>query len=1282
MKKFSKIFILLLCSFLFIYEINAEEQDKVCDGQVINYIEGDYKGDFIVTDEKGGPVSSDILVSYNTFVKRLHDFEWNVIMPVPDYDNCTSSLKSSSCSYTSADMAKMACYDYVTDSTSSSYYHKSLGVSVSGSVTRKVFRPCNEGENGQPPGILCKIVCTGTVRVPNPHCIQGDYSKAACNAYGYDWDEDATKEVPVTKEKGGEDGKITSSEAEEFIEGQNAGVSNVKCTSYFRTEWTEYTCDLTVKPYEVQGIRDFMYTTKGDLHKDGTRNDIAIYCVTPDDRPLVKANVYEVDATKCESSNSTADCGFSNIMIEGYYRAYYKYDKNNPENSGLRKEIVNNNYNTKVITLAMRIWATHLGMRGFNYPGIAEKDDTNINNMYSWISFMPTGSKVVNGKKVATYPNIYKQSENAILKKIFIYAFDSATKDIYDVESGAGVESGLKDVLCKKLDTPEDYGVVCTDEEEKVDSYIYAYYLFINTVQGNNKMQEHLFEINHFIYGQDNEDEYIDNSPSNATVEFNEDEKTIEIVYQLQKGVEIDCSTLDEDEWNDYGCSVTQRVVITDKNGNEISEDINAYDYCKKNYCYKEIIVDPGKAKCDIIDRVVVETETRKKCGSKSVKRYESCVDPDDQLMYSFEPDPSCETEGGTTKTPLPAIIICEGCNINSRLEKPECEGEDNEGIATGMAGDPSLNCILHKTSFNDENGVNMPTDASYYDYSKEFGVNTDVCRVYCSDKVEYYLPDKQYAANSLQLKYDIESRVFKDRAEKDKSPHALTSVVMVKRECVSEIFYNNVFDYYMDWKKAYDLDVQPTNIKELYDALSEKAAKEADRTEVLNNLVFDLYNCNLFTKNEISKSGVGIPKDATFVVDNALELLANTDEYCTNNVCVKGSVTYGGGAQYMEEKDGYYFTGQNGVDPALTADVDVYTNNGDTSDKAIRDVLELRYCGAGSCFRGSRDEKTNYINDNFDEDYDAATSDSQFVEKTLGKNSKKKIKVPSNDYAIFGYTIEADLYNSTRYYTEQYTGNVKVRENSEEDDTYVILDPYLYPIAGSVNPGKSFKDVDDAFKCTPILASDGKTINYDCNIFYKMNPILYKKLVYKNTAFTRKSETDFFQKAIDELNNFACKYSVTRTPETPECPPNDPSCPDNGTGGEMFAYKNIDLERPFPVKRTGTNWDFTSDNDYSRYVSEIVKEIEESGKNNLYATDEYLEYSYVLTPETIESIRVYNSGHVYYDKPTGCTIDGDKYFDCNSEFLDYLHDDSNPLQIIINKSDGISKYTSSKEVK
>ena len=61
------------------------------------------------------------------------------------------------------------------------------------------------------------------------------------------------------------------------------------------------------------------------------------------------------------------------------------------------------------------------------------------------------------------------------------------------------------------------------------------------------------------------------------------------------------------------------------------------------------------------------------------------------------------------------------------------------------------LTNIVSLTEQTNQNGKR------YYDYSNMFGVNTNICKVYCSDKVTYYMAPKKDVYSGLQLKYDIE---------------------------------------------------------------------------------------------------------------------------------------------------------------------------------------------------------------------------------------------------------------------------------------------------------------------------------------------------------------------------------------------------------------------------------------------------------------------------------------------------------------------------------------------
>ena len=109
--------------------------------------------------------------------------------------------------------------------------------------------------------------------------------------------------------------------------------------------------------------------------------------------------------------------------------------------------------------------------------------------------------------------------------------------------------------------------------------------------------------------------------------------------------------------------------------------------------------------------------------------------------------------------------------------------------MSTGHIKDPSLKCILNASA---ENKLK-------YDFSELFGVNTNFCRVYCSDEVEYYIPDKETIKDGQSLKYDIAIRSYL----KEKKDHMISSVVKEKRTCASEIYYNN-FPRAINWGSIY----------------------------------------------------------------------------------------------------------------------------------------------------------------------------------------------------------------------------------------------------------------------------------------------------------------------------------------------------------------------------------------------------------------------------------------------------------------------------------------------
>lgn len=1000
-----------------------------------------------------------------------------------------------------------------------------------------------------------------------------------------------------------------------------ASVGTIEKTQY-QVTYPMYICKS--QKYKVRNMREAKYYIK---NSSGEKVDV--YCVNPaDEAPndTTGANEYPIEVSSCESSNSTPDCGYANIMIEGYYRKHLKG---------------NNKYSYAVIGAAMRLWGAHIGASGYTDTGIADEDDntepksidvTKDDDNGDWLKFVPDD-------KTGKFVNVFKETSKFMLENATNAGYRPGTNDIYDINTGVDFPMNIHAITCDA----KNMGVFCGTGVEHSD-YLYSLSLFVNTVQGNPDMQNHLNE----ILKKENPNYVASNEPTGATADILVGNK-VKITYSLKRGVEIDCNTLDDDTANDLGCKLEQKIIIKTAQG-QVIEERDSYDYCKKNYCYVVVEYDKGMITCDIAEKVTIEVPTYQTCENNT-KKYVSCssspTNPN-QIMFGFDPNAKCDEYDGDPIKTIETAFNCDACHDGAQLEIPNCDVNKNEKYVKRTASDPSLNCILHKSSLTEQTNQN---GKRYYDYSSMFGVNTNICKVYCSDKVTYYMAPKKDVYSGLQLKYDIESSVFPSRPQAEKSSHALTSIVQVKRDCVSEIFYDNIpFDYNKNWEVAYGVSGEINNWKDLYNAVYENSAKENDRKEVLNELIYDLYSCNFFNdaaiKNSTKVDGKNIiskPKNSKNAYGVAIDILNKTEEYCNGKDCVTGKIRYEGGAQYITPNDSYLYTGQNGIDPALSTEENVF--NG----------LNVKYCDKGECFKGS-------VNGKFTEDYSSASSSTN-TEKVKWNNSTK-VNVPANDYAIFSYSLEADLYNSTRYQIEDYTGNVTVVKNNKYDENLLTMDKYLYPIAQSVQN-----------RCT--VVKDKSSSNYGkyvCDVNYDIRvPVItsYNKLTdfeKKNVgtiAFLRNFSNDDLTDKINSAATYACAYTVT-----------------DKTGGEKgFAFRNIDLNNPVPVERDGTNWDASGNSDYAKYVGEVIQEIKNSGENNLYATDYYLEYSYELTPNTIDAIRSYNQNHTYYDKviPNTCKTVDNKKFECKSQFMRELHDDINSFEITIYKQDGISQYTKDK---
>ena len=202
------------------------------------------------------------------------------------------------------------------------------------------------------------------------------------------------------------------------------------------------------------------------------------------------------------------------------------------------------------------------------------------------------------------------------------------------------------------------------------------------------------------------------------------------------------------------------------------------------------------------IDTIRVRYKPPRK--TQSVRKYIACGDTSNtQEMYAYFPQetPSQTETDVWTEEFFNTGFICDdgGCtNYNTRIDNTSnsCElGDGKYDVAyTKTIKDPSLACIVKMAS---------KEKRELYDFSNEFGVNTNFCRVYCSDQIEYRLADKTKANSGRPFIYDV--RTYKGDNNEN---YLFSAVVAEKRSCVSEIYYDHLPND-VDWKQIYGLTNQ-----------------------------------------------------------------------------------------------------------------------------------------------------------------------------------------------------------------------------------------------------------------------------------------------------------------------------------------------------------------------------------------------------------------------------------------------------------------------------------------
>ena len=719
----------------------------------------------------------------------------------------------------------------------------------------------------------------------------------------------------------------------------------------------------------------------------------------------------------------------------------------------------------------------------------------------------------------------------------------------------------------------------------------------------------------------------------------------------------------------------------------KVKNTIGNISACQKSLC---IMSTKVYADCtEDITKIEVVTTYKETTTTHGVKKYVSCSAANprinegltNQFLYKIEPfEKTVDVPKEETEVVYEVIPDCGAdCeDVGVKRSTQECDKVNvknvNKYVTAGSyeksINDPSLSCILNASVIN----------KATYDYSDYFGVNTDVCRIYCSDSAHYYMADKTVIYNGLSFKYDIE----KSALNTNKSTKSLDNIIEMRRDCVSEIYFDSISNRkkFTQIAAAYGFDETDEAAlsgvdtwQELYTAIYDRVnRRENRRNELLTKLIYDLYNCNLYSEIPIAK-----PKDNTVgpVFENTIKKIYKASnnygfEDCTlnnnENTCINfEGITYEGGAQYAPGSGGAK-AGLKDVGDARDTILYDYSLelNPDTAT-----ISKVKYCKGKGCFDynkyviskgyGNDQSKTDenlkdgeYLlpDERVKSSHDKAYRASTEIDPTTGKkyiqyvdsqnhfvkvnyfNKNREVEqkdIPINDYAYFTVSTKVGFYNKSTFQAKAYTGDVyDTTYGSNYNDvslpTRVDVPKGTYP--ATVIPKE----------CAVVEGSKTSMNYYQCSVKSYMGETGTYHRNYGNTGLTQSPKIlDKFYTTLnnDDATTFSCWYINKYTYD----------------GDPQAIYRNVELNDIFPSNRIiGKNWSTAEANEY---INATEKYVDREGILKYY--DKHLEYSYTLNQDALKSIREENKENKNYtdDNLYSGSVGDNKYSGLQSRFLD-----------------------------
>ena len=1021
-------------------------------------------------------------------------------------------------------------------------------------------------------------------------------------------------------------------------------------------------------------------------------------------RPYSTTWNYEFDVTQCESSMQSKDCGYANILVEAAYRGY-------DSNYGL-------------VDIALRLWAadSNLGRDGtFERVGLPTSEANPA------VSF-GEGSKNLYTTTIAN-----------------LWRYIRPGKTLASVE---GPED-LQTVNCYSLgpDYPysEGNGIACGYD----GGYLNSIYLYINTLQNNKKIKEHLDEalkkkgINtvaqykpESVKVTKSADNPKFNDPDFGELEGEIVDDKIEITYVMNKVVEKECD-INDPETKIY-CKANQILSFDIGGGKTImvasdmdsrideiqkcrnsssctlvepedGEDLRYYDYCKKNRCYKTVKYTricnentTGQQR-----KSTVKVITDKSTQELSVKPLFACGNQTAyQVMYTFDPSGKITNSHGDyyethTKTIPPVVKFKCDCDPDTYYSKDGYTTAFNamgyakatytddrtiysENYTRKVSGNQfntfkeNNTCgilkngnvvksgtdtygygpydLVQRASVNDismAKVLNMCYDGDklQFDYSDDFKVNQDICKIYCRDETNYYLGGKTRVRAGMSFDYDIatklneaevtmqlvEKQEYNTTTKKQTSKYILepvnvtyrgfgndreklyTTIVVTERECTSEIFYNHDNEKGHNWQYYYD------NVLG-----SDASVKEAQRQQ----LVYDLQNCNFLSKSQSVNANPAFEKTGQSTID-----YIKSSYGCNNKGECKCNSQGKGGALCSTMT---FTWSENDILNLGSIDIDYDMKS---------TISEPTYCGVG-CYKIVQESQSGNIK----------LMKDQVGSQTTNVGNRNR---PTNDYATIKIKTEYDFYNTNVYYATAVSGVISQTKPANNRTSVTELPKYSYPTS---------------YKSASGTESTASTFSIGAYERYYKKRDIYNKLVDKALSnYTCSYDRDNDTTIVPIEDDDKCYEGGIYVPKMPDCPPK-----------LGYSFKNVDAGNLFPTDKAqgdslsswksiyALNWD---DADGRAAQAEI-----EASADTLVTTDEYLEYRFTLSKAQINELKKYNKEKQGYQTSIelyGCedpdSNDG-VFLNCKSRFLqeDILKNSNSRYATVDSRYDtGISKHNS-----